>query len=320
MHAGQTLAVVGESGSGKSATALMIPRLIDAARVVGGSVWLGGRRLDTMTEGELRRVRGREIGVVFQEPMSSLNPVMSVGEQVMEALLAHEAVGRAEAKRRTVDALARVGIADAGSCFATFAHQYSGGMRQRVMIAMALICGPRLLIADEPTTALDVTVQAQVLELIRRERDERGMGVLLVTHDMGVVAAHADAVCVMCGGRVLEFGRAKDVLRDPLHPYTVGLLRSSPRAGTRGARLSTVADVMGDAAVRERFEARTGGARAYWADGAGGGWMLKGVGGERWVGVQAGSGGIGGGVGGGNEGGEVPACEIESRGAGVVSR
>ncbi|MFZ4576289.1 MAG: ABC transporter ATP-binding protein [Phycisphaerales bacterium] len=312
IHAGQTLALVGESGSGKSATALMIPRLIDAARISRGRVVLGGRRLDNLSEDELRRVRGREIGVVFQEPMSSLNPVMTIGDQVMEALRTHERMDGREARSRVVAALARVGIERPEDCFSLYPHQFSGGMRQRAMIAMALICGPGLLIADEPTTALDASVQAKVLDLIRSLRDERGMGVLLVSHDVGVVAGHADAVCVMCAGRVLEFGPVRDVLSNPLHPYTRGLLASAPRADVRVARLSTVADVISDPALASRFSDATGGLRHYWPGTGreGESWAMAELPGWRWAAVWSR----------GPESPCLPACPPESRLAARESR
>ena len=242
LHAGETLAVVGESGSGKSVTSLSILRLVASppGRIVGGSIRFRGRELLGLGEAELRAVRGREIAMVFQEPMSSLNPVHTCGAQIAEVLELHEGLGREAAHARAVEMLARVGLASPEQRAREYPHQLSGGMRQRVMIAMALACRPAVLIADEPTTALDVTVQAQILELIARLRREFGMAVLLVTHDLGVVAEAADRVAVMYAGQVVEQAGVRELFRAPAHPYTAGLLASLPRLGERRERLRVV--------------------------------------------------------------------------------
>ncbi|HEY8486118.1 MAG TPA: ABC transporter ATP-binding protein [Limnochordales bacterium] len=234
---GQTLGLLGESGCGKSATALSILRLIPApsGRIAGGQVWFAGRELLGLPEREMRRIRGRAIAMVFQEPMTSLNPVFTVGDQILEAIRLHQRVGRAEAWRLAVEALRQVGIADAARRVHDYPHQMSGGMRQRVMIAMAVACRPALLIADEPTTALDVTIQAQILELLRRLQQELGMAVLLITHNMGVVAEMAHRVAVMYAGRVVEQADVRTLFRRPAHPYTAALLESVPKLhGPRG--------------------------------------------------------------------------------------
>jgi peptide/nickel transport system ATP-binding protein len=224
---GETLAVVGESGSGKSTLALAVPGLLPASARVAGSIRLAGQELVGLGEPALRAIRGRRIGLVFQEPMTSLNPVLTIGEQVREVLEAH-GLGRGRAARaRVVELLAEVGIADPASRAGAYAHELSGGMRQRAMIAMALAADPAILIADEPTTALDVTVQAQILDLFRRLRDRRGMALLLVTHDLGVVAELADRVAVMQAGKVVETGPARQVLDAPAHGYTRQLLAAT---------------------------------------------------------------------------------------------
>jgi len=225
---GQTLAVVGESGCGKSVTALSILRLIPSppGRVLGGQVLFQGKDLLSLPEKQMRLVRGKDIAMIFQEPMTSLNPVFTVGEQIVEAVQLHQNVGTKEAYEIAEQAMRDVGIADPGKRLHEYPHRLSGGMRQRVMIAMALSCRPKLLIADEPTTALDVTIQAQILELLRKLQREKGMSILLITHDLGVVAENADVVAVMYAGRLVETGRAADVLDHPAHPYTLGLLEA----------------------------------------------------------------------------------------------
>jgi len=227
---GSTVALVGESGCGKTVTALSILRLVPdpPGRIVSGAVHLDGTDLLTLPDSAMRRVRGNRISMVFQEPMTSLNPVFTVGHQVMEALMLHTDVDRAEGRRRTVDMLRKVGIPDPERRLDEYPHQMSGGMRQRVMIAMALVCGPELLIADEPTTALDVTIQAQILDLLRDLQADLGMSVLLITHDLGVVAEMARHVAVMYLGRIVEEADIRDLFDRPLHPYTVGLFRSRP--------------------------------------------------------------------------------------------
>ena len=239
---GQTLAVVGESGCGKSVTALSILRLIPSppGRVLGGEIRVLGRDLLSLSKKEMRSVRGKEIAMIFQEPMTSLNPVYTIGDQIVEAITLHQGVGSREAYRIAEQALADVGIADPARRIAAYPHQMSGGMRQRVMIAMALSCRPKLLIADEPTTALDVTIQAQILELLRKLQHETGMAILLITHDLGVVAENADTVAVMYASRVVEFATVEDLFDSPQHPYTEGLFRSVPKLGQEHARLETI--------------------------------------------------------------------------------
>jgi peptide/nickel transport system ATP-binding protein/oligopeptide transport system ATP-binding protein len=228
---GRTLGIVGESGCGKSMLSLSVMRLVPPpGRVAAGRVLLEGRDLLALPGRAMRGVRGREVAMIFQEPMTSLNPVHSIGDQLMEAMRAHEPrAGRAELRDRAVAALARVRIPAPERRFAEYPHQLSGGTRQRVMIAMALACRPKLLIADEPTTALDVTVQAQILDLLRELQAETGMSIILITHDLGVVAEMADEVAVMYAGRVAERGPARAIFEDPQHPYTLGLLGSIPR-------------------------------------------------------------------------------------------
>jgi peptide/nickel transport system ATP-binding protein/oligopeptide transport system ATP-binding protein len=239
---GKTLGIVGESGCGKSMLSLSIMRLVpQPGRIAQGSVMLDERDLAALSPAEMRRVRGADIAMIFQEPMTSLNPVHSVGDQLTEAMRAHDPkAGAAELRERAIEALRRVRIPSPERRFAEFPHQLSGGMRQRVMIAMALSCKPRLLIADEPTTALDVTVQAQILDLLRDLQQETGMSVILITHDLGVVAEMADEVAVMYAGRVVERGTAKDIFEDPQHPYTIGLLGSIPRIEEDRERLLSI--------------------------------------------------------------------------------
>ena len=231
----ETLAVVGESGSGKSVSSLSILRLIPSppGRIVSGAIRFRGRDLLRLSGEEMRRIRGKEISMIFQEPMTSLNPVYSCGEQIMEALVLHERLGRAAARVRTIELLRMVGIPSPEQRVDEYPHEMSGGMRQRVMIAMALACKPAILIADEPTTALDVTIQAQILELLKRLQGELGMAVLLITHDLGVVAETADRVVVMYAGQVVESCDVRALFRRTLHPYTAALLRSLPRIGSR---------------------------------------------------------------------------------------
>ena len=251
---GQTLAVVGESGCGKSVTAMSLLRLIPMppGRLDDGSMLLdaptGPVDLARADDATLRRIRGGDIAMIFQEPMSSLNPVFSVGEQILEAIHIHRSLRGDAARQVALDAMREVGIVEPERRFSQFPHQFSGGMRQRVMIAMALACQPRLLLADEPTTALDVTIQAQILELLRSLRRQRAMGVVLITHDMGVVSENADVVCVMYAGRVVEYAPVFELFRAPAHPYTRGLLASIPRLGRRRERLVTVRDVVDDPA------------------------------------------------------------------------
>ncbi|MGA3067372.1 MAG: ABC transporter ATP-binding protein [Tepidisphaeraceae bacterium] len=242
IYPGQTLAVVGESGCGKSVTALSILRLIPMppGKILGGQVLLDGRDLLTLSERQMRDVRGGEIAMIFQEPMTSLNPVFTIGEQIVEAVKLHQHVNTSQAYKIAEQALHDVGIADPDKRVHEYPHRLSGGMRQRVMIAMALSCQPKLLIADEPTTALDVTIQAQILELLRRLQQQRGMSILLITHDLGVVAENADAVAVMYASKIVEYASAFDLFDYPKHPYTEGLFRAVPRLGDSGGRLTAI--------------------------------------------------------------------------------
>jgi oligopeptide/dipeptide ABC transporter ATP-binding protein len=228
---GETVALVGESGCGKSVSALSVMRLVPApaGRIVGGQVLFKGRDLLTLSEEEMRRIRGREIAMIFQEPMTSLNPVLTVGRQLTEGLEVHLGLSPTAAHGRAVELLAMVGIPDPERRLAQYPHQFSGGMRQRMMIAMALACGPSLILADEPTTALDVTIQAQILELLKDLSRRLGVAMLIITHNLGVVARYADRVNVMYAGRIIERGTARELYRNPRHPYTLGLLRSVPR-------------------------------------------------------------------------------------------
>ena len=242
LHPGETLAVVGESGSGKSVTSLSILRLVASppGRIVGGSIRFRGRDLLTLSEAEMRAIRGAEISMIFQEPMTSLNPVYTCGEQIMEVVELHEGVDRKTARTRAIEMLRLVGIPSPEQRVDEYPHQMSGGMRQRVMIAMALACRPAVLIADEPTTALDVTIQAQILDLLRSLREELGMAVLLITHDLGVVAETADRVAVMYAGQVVEYCAVREAFRATRHPYTAGLLASLPKLGDETQRLRVI--------------------------------------------------------------------------------
>ena len=232
---GETLGVVGESGCGKSVTMLSILRLIPSppGRVVAGKAIYMGNDLLGMSNEEIRHIRGAQIGMVFQDPMTSLNPVLTVERQLIEPLELHLGLSRNQARDRAAELLQMVGIPNAKDRLKDHPHQFSGGMRQRVMIAMALACGPQILIADEPTTALDVTIQAQIMDLVRRLRDELGMAMTWITHDLGVVAGLAQRVIVMYGGFIIEEAPVKELFADPLHPYTLGLLGSLPRVDER---------------------------------------------------------------------------------------
>jgi oligopeptide transport system ATP-binding protein len=240
---GETLGIVGESGSGKSVTSLSIMRLVPqpAGRIVGGQIRFKGRDLLRYEEAEMRAIRSKDIAMVFQDPMTSLNPVLTIGRQITETLQLHEKMGGRQARNRAVELLAMVGIPSPEQRLDDYPHQFSGGMRQRVMIAMALSCNPQLLIADEPTTALDVTIQAQILELIAKLQSELGMAVIIITHDLGVVAGMADRINVMYAGRVVEAGPTEQIFSDPRMPYTIGLLQSIPRLDEeRGHRLTPI--------------------------------------------------------------------------------
>jgi oligopeptide transport system ATP-binding protein len=238
VDAGETLGIVGESGCGKSVTALSIMRLVPhpPGRIVGGQILLADgasqpRDLTRLSEGEVRDIRGNQISMIFQDPMTSLNPVLKIGYQIAEPLMIHQGLAADAARRRAAELLSEVGIPAAKGRLDDYPHQFSGGMRQRVMIAMAMACQPKLLIADEPTTALDVTIQAQILELIMRLNRDHGTAVILITHDLGVVAELCRRVIVMYAGRIVESGTAADLFDRPNHPYTIGLLRSVPRLG-----------------------------------------------------------------------------------------
>ena len=238
----QTLAVVGESGCGKSVTATATLKLVPTppGKYTHGRILFQGDDLLRYTEADMQKIRGGQIAMIFQEPMTSLNPVYTIGEQIIEAILLHQKAIARNARPLAEKALADVGIADPHTRLDEYPHQMSGGMRQRVMIAMALACKPKLLLADEPTTALDVTIQAQILELLRELQHHHSMSVLLITHDLGVVAENADVVAVMYAGRIVEYGSVHDVFNRPLHPYTRGLFESMPHMGARQKRLTTI--------------------------------------------------------------------------------
>ncbi len=244
---GKTMGLVGESGCGKSVTALSILRLIPMppGKVVGGQVLFRGKDLLQLNSEEMRQVRGNEISMVFQEPMTSLNPVFTVGDQIMEAIRLHQGLPKGEAREKAIDMLRLVKIADPAERIDVYPHQLSGGMRQRVMIAMALSCNPSLLIADEPTTALDVTIQAQILDLMRELKESLGMSLLLITHDLGVVAEQADQVAIMYAGKIVEQAHPDSIFSRPFHPYTMGLLNSVPGiSGRKKTRLEAIPGVV----------------------------------------------------------------------------
>ncbi|MCX7851559.1 MAG: ABC transporter ATP-binding protein [Anaerolineae bacterium] len=228
---GETLGIVGESGSGKSVSVLSLIRLIPQppGKITGGEVWFDGRDLLKVSDEEIRQVRGNRIAMIFQDPMTSLNPVLTIGQQITEALELHLGMDKRQARARAVELLEMVGIPDAATRLDDYPHQFSGGMRQRVMIAMGLSCNPQILIADEPTTALDVTIQAQIIDLVKELREKVGMAIIWITHDLGVVAGLANRVIVMYGGRIVEEARVHDLYHRPYHPYTLGLLHSVPR-------------------------------------------------------------------------------------------
>jgi oligopeptide/dipeptide ABC transporter ATP-binding protein len=238
----ETLGIVGESGCGKSVTSLSIMRLIPIppGRFLDGEILFEGEDLFRKTKAEMRTIRGNRISMIFQEPMTSLNPVFTIGDQIMEAIMLHQRVTRADAKTKTIEMLRMVGIPSPGRRIGEYPHQMSGGMRQRVMIAMALSCNPKLLIADEPTTALDVTIQAQILNLMKRLKEELGMVIMLITHDLGVVADIANKVVVMYAGKIVEAADTLTIFKNPHHPYTIGLLGSIPKLHENRDRLQVV--------------------------------------------------------------------------------
>ena len=242
VHKGEVLGIVGESGCGKSVTSLSIMRLVPhpPGKIVGGSIKFKGEDLVTASEKRMREIRGNEIAMIFQEPMTSLNPVYTIGNQIAESILLHTNATKKEARQRSIEMLKKVGIPRAESIVDEYPHQLSGGMRQRVMIAMAMACNPDLLIADEPTTALDVTIQAQILDLMRQLNQESGTAILLITHDLGVVAEMCHRVVVMYAGNVVEEGDVRTILKHPKHPYTVGLLHSIPKLGESKDRLYSI--------------------------------------------------------------------------------
>lgn len=245
---GETLGLVGESGCGKSVTALSVMRLIPnpPGKIEEGEVFLEGRDILRLPMEEVRGIRGREIGMIFQEPMTSLNPVQTVGSQVREVLLLHGLAGKDDAREAVLGMFVKVGMRDPAVIFRSYPHELSGGMRQRVMIAMALICKARLLIADEPTTALDVTIQAQILDLIRGLQSEMGMAVLMITHNLGIVAEMADQVAVMYAGKIVEYAGCREIFACPLHPYTKGLLASIPLLDGKKGSLYTIPGAIPD--------------------------------------------------------------------------
>jgi oligopeptide/dipeptide ABC transporter ATP-binding protein len=243
LEKGKSIGIVGESGSGKSVTALTIMRLLDippAEIVAGSEVWFDGREILTMPIDEMRKIRGNDVAMIFQEPLTSLNPVFSVGDQIAEQVMLHKKVKQKEAWDRAIEALTMVGIPSPERRVKQYPHEMSGGMRQRVMIAMALSCEPKLLIADEPTTALDVTIQAQILELLKSIQERTDSALMLITHDLGVVAEMVENVIVMYSGQIVEQGTVDEVLLDPRAPYTMGLLESIPTVDKRGGRLSAI--------------------------------------------------------------------------------
>ena len=242
LHKREMLAIVGESGSGKSVTNLAIMNLIPnpPGKIIGGEVWFGGKDVLKMDKQEIRQLRGNKISMIFQDPMTSLDPTMQIGKQIMEGMIIHEGISKEEAKKRAIDLLAEVGIENPEKRFKEYPHQLSGGMRQRVVIAIALACNPDILICDEPTTALDVTIQAKILEVIKKLQVERNISVIFITHDLGVVAKVADYVDVMYAGRIIEKGSIDEIFYDPRHPYTWGLLASMPDTETNSDRLYAI--------------------------------------------------------------------------------
>lgn len=252
INQGETLALVGESGCGKSMTALSLLRLLpDPGKIVGGEVFLDGHDMLRLPDNEMRRIRGNDISMIFQEPMTALNPVLKVGEQIAEVLRLHQGVSPTDALEQAAELLMQVGISDPQRRLRDYPHQLSGGQRQRVVIAIALACDPKLLIADEPTTALDVTIQAQIMDLLLELKQQRNMAMLLITHDLGIVATNADKIAVMYAGQIVESGTVKRVFQNPLHPYTQGLLNCIPKLG-EDKTLETIPGHLPD--LREQLE------------------------------------------------------------------
>lgn len=291
IRAGEILGVVGESGAGKSMTGLAIQGLLESpGHIAGGEIWLDGRRIDTLQDRAMETIRGRQIGAIFQDPLTSLNPLFTVGAQLTETIRQHLDMSRAQARARAVDLLRDVGIPSPEERVNHYPHQFSGGMRQRVVIALALAASPKLVVADEPTTALDVSIQAQIISLLRKLCKEKRTAVMLVTHDMGVIAEAADRVAVMYAGRLIEVGTVDQVLHAPTHPYTRGLMASIPALAARKERLNQIDGSMprldaipdgcafnprcksaGPRCVRERPELMpaAGGASACWLNAGG---------------------------------------------------
>ncbi len=253
INAGEVLGLVGESGCGKSVTAMSLVSLLPSppSRREKGSIKLSGKEIAGLPESELQKIRGAEVGFIFQEPMSSLNPVLTIGYQLSEAILLHEKLSKKEAKTKAIEMLNLVGVSDPELRTEQYPHELSGGMRQRVMIAMALMCSPKLLIADEPTTALDVTIQAQILDLLNSLRSKLGMSILMITHDLGVIAETCSQVVVMYAGRIVERGPVAEVFANPMHPYTKALIASMPRGAVRQSQLPTIPGIVAAPADRK---------------------------------------------------------------------